>query len=67
MHAEIIGYCIPALIGSSPLFMGKNAPPQPEIVPHMIGPKRGKENREGAIAAFAASVKVNTTLALTVS
>ena len=47
--------------------MGKNAPPQPEIVPHMIGPKRGKENREGAIAAFAASVKVNKTLALTVS
>lgn len=64
-HAVIIGYAIPFTIGSSPLFKGKNAPPHPETVPHIIGPNSGNENREGAIAAFPASVKVRTTFALT--
>ena len=64
-HAVIIGYAIPFRIGSSPLFKGKNAPPHPETVPHIIGPNSGNENREGAIAAFPASVKVRTTFALT--
>mmetsp|Transcript_39036 Transcript_39036/g.82092 ORF Transcript_39036/g.82092 Transcript_39036/m.82092 type:complete len:101 (+) Transcript_39036:179-481(+) len=66
-QAVVMGYFIPETMGSRPLFMGKNAPPQPEIVPHIMGPNRGKEKREGAIAAFAAIVKVSTTFARTAS
>jgi len=64
-QAVTIGYAIPFLMGSSPLFNGKKAPPQPAIVPHMIGPKRGNENTDGAMAALAANVNVRTTFALT--
>ncbi len=67
MHDVTIGDAAPLTIGSRPLFRGKNAPPHPDIVPHIIGPNSGKEKREGAIAFADASVKVITTLALTVS
>ena len=65
IQAVIMGDCIPLAMGSNPLFMGKNAPPHPEIVPAMMGPKTGNENRDGAIAALAAVVNVITTFALT--
>jgi len=64
-HAVIMGYPIPFKIGSNPLFIGRNAPPHPLMVPHMMGPKRGKERREGAMAALAARVNVRTTFART--
>lgn len=66
-HAVIIGDCKPLRIGSSPLLIGKKAPPQPEIVPHIIGPNKGKEKRDGLIAVFAAIVNVKTTFALIAS
>jgi hypothetical protein len=54
-------------MGSNPLFNGKNAPPHPEIVPHMMGPNNGNEKNDGEIAALAASVNVNRTLARHIS
>jgi hypothetical protein len=54
-------------MGERPLLIGRKAPPHPAIVPHMMGPKRGKEKVDGAIAADAATVKVKTTLARTAS
>lgn len=57
----IIGGSNPDLIGSRPLFNGKKAPPHPEIVPHIIGPNRGKEKREGAIVLPVTTVNFNTT------
>jgi hypothetical protein len=54
-------------MGSNPLFNGRNAPPHPEMVPHMMGPNKGNEKEDGAIAALAASVKVNKTFARDIS
>ncbi len=66
MKAVIIGGFIPVvLIGSRPLLSGKNAPPHPATVPHMMGPKRGKEKSDEAMDEFAAMVKVRTTFART--
>ena len=66
-QAVDMGDAKPFTIGSRPLLIGKNAPPQPETAPHIIGPKSGKANKDGAIAAFAARVKVSTTFARTAS
>ena len=55
------------MIGSRPLLIGRKAPPHPATVPHIIGPKRGKEKRLGAIFAAAAEVSFTTTEARRVS
>mmetsp|Transcript_35670 Transcript_35670/g.106452 ORF Transcript_35670/g.106452 Transcript_35670/m.106452 type:complete len:198 (-) Transcript_35670:635-1228(-) len=65
--ADSIGEDSPLLIGSNPLFRGRNAPPQPPIVPQKIGPNKGNENRLGDILSADAHVISTTTYALKVS
>lgn len=53
--------------GARPLLRGRKAPPQPAMEPQKIGPKKGKENSLGGMAAAAAVVSLTTTEARCVS
>ena len=60
--AENIGGANPVdEIGERPLSKGKNIPPQPAIVPQMMGPKTGKLKWVGEMVEAARAVKRVTT------
>ena len=68
MKAERMGGANPlSLMGSNPLFNGKNAPPHPPIVPQKMGPKIGMLKSLAGSAAPAAAVNLVTTEARNVS